>query len=449
VDSALQNEGSLFQRRWVWWALLALYLLTGFLYSVIQPLGRCPDEPSHMQYVKFLADNQRFPIWEAAGGGEAGYEAQHPPLYYALTAVPYKLVSPLEDRWQWQILRWLNLGIGCALFFLCRKLFTEFFSSPSHAFAATATVVMMPLTLLYTCHVNPDGLTLFWVSTSLYLCWQTLTRPISLKRIAMLGFVCGLAALTKISGAPILVVALLATGYRLRDVEPGPDGLPAKSRISAAAVKPLAVLIGAFLLTCGWWYARNLALYGTVLVHTKGKMGNGLKAGFEFGFPIVTKLTWSRTYLSTWAQRGWFPEGAVGYTLNILIIAFNVAAVIGLWRYGKRKRAEGQSGHDLTLRMLRLSIILIALVFFGQQWVYWTLDMEVNAGGRYMLVTMAAIALVLVFGACQLQKLRRPLLSAWLVLLLTMNFASAWNIITVLNPAYAPNWEIFHFPPAQ
>ncbi|MFQ5808732.1 MAG: hypothetical protein ACE5JM_03845, partial [Armatimonadota bacterium] len=44
-------------------------------------------------------------------------------------------------------------------------------------------------------------------------------------------------------------------------------------------------------------------------------------------------------------------------------------------------------------------------------------------------------------------EVNREAFRARLTALLTMNVVSAWNILTVLNPRYAPGWEVFHFPP--
>jgi tellurite resistance protein TehA-like permease len=74
---------------------------------------------------------------------------------------------------------------------------------------------------------------------------------------------------------------------------------------------------------------------------------------------------------------------------------------------------------------------------------------EFNAGGRYMLVGMFAIALLLVAGTSFAAWQRRILWPVWLVGIVLMNLLSAWNIDTVLNPRYAPNWQTFHFPPGE
>lgn len=49
-----------------------------------------------MQYVQCLAEHHRLPFFEPKGGGQGGYEAQHPPLYYALMVANVATARPSE-----------------------------------------------------------------------------------------------------------------------------------------------------------------------------------------------------------------------------------------------------------------------------------------------------------------------------------------------------------------
>lgn len=424
-----------------WSVLLALYLVIAFAFSILQPLGRTPDESAHMQYVKFLANNLQFPMWQAQGGGEAGYEAQHPPLYYALGAVVYKLSLSLEERWRWHLVRWATITIGIGLFFICRRFFKECLELDELAFAATATTLLMPLTILYTGYVNPDGLTVLLVTLALYLTWKTSTQSASLKQVALLGLCCGLAVLTKLSGLPAFMIAFWAHARY-----PGANGLLRRVRLS--------VLTATFLLTCGWWYVRNIALYGEPFIHTEGKMGSGWQAAIQGSIPHFAFLTWRETFLSTWAQRGWFPPGLWEWGLYGIVCGMIGLAAYGLIRKRQKNRLSNLQPSALVspsaLKIaLNLSGLLIVLIFLGQQWAYWTMDVEFNAGGRYMLASLAGISLLLISGISTAIHKSRVVLHGWIAVLMLMNLVSAWHIDTELNPRYAPGWEMFHFPAGE
>jgi 4-amino-4-deoxy-L-arabinose transferase-like glycosyltransferase len=419
--------------RAAWWVLVALYLIGVFVFSIIQPLGRCPDEPAHVQYARFIAENHRLPLWSPQpGGGEGGYEAQHPPLYYTVMAVVWAAGAPLEERWRWHLMRWaMALLVGLPLFATVRRLALDVFSPSRFApLVVAATVMLMPLTLLYMCHTNPDGMAMLWGTCALWLAIRAARKPDDLRLAAWLGLVCGLGALTKLSAAPTLLVGLAALTW----------GQPQERR--AAALRPLAVCVGVFALTCGWWYVRCRLLYGTAFTHTPGQYGSGLENALVGGFGFFAKLTWRETYLSTWAQRGWFPTGAWTGVLYGVIVAMTALTAGGLiWA---RLRNSGPAALRWPLNLAGLQT---ALIFAGQQWAFWTVDVEFNAGGRYMLVALAAIALLWVSVLSRFRPGSRKLLGGvWLASLLAMNITSAWNIWAVLNPRYAPAWQIFHFP---
>jgi hypothetical protein len=135
-----------------WLLLLAIYLLLAVTYSVVQPLGRTPDETAHMQYVAFLAQQHRLPIWSPQGGGEAGYESQHPPLYYGVMALAYAATTGMPENWRWHAMRWVTiLLIGVPMFLISRRFFTLLWGEGSwHPFIAVPSVRLMPMTLLDT-----------------------------------------------------------------------------------------------------------------------------------------------------------------------------------------------------------------------------------------------------------------------------------------------------------
>lgn len=445
--SSFQKWIALQPTRVTWVILLIGYLLTGLLFSIIQPLGRAPDEPAHMQYVAYLSEQKKFPIWQEHGGGEAGYESQQPPLFYLYSASVYNLTSSLSENWRWHINRWAMLLVGCALFAVCYCFFESLFGrkNQKHIFIATATVMLMPLTILYTSHVNPDGFTLLWVALGLFLAWRSSVKPPTLCDLILLGVVCGFAALSKLSGAPILLIALITQLWHIKS--------PSTSSSAPTALHPwlrILIITLSFLATCGWWYIRSILLYGSAFIHTAGKLGTGTDMAERKGIIKTALFTWSETFLSTWIQRGWLPVGFWSLLFYSIIIVIVLFAVFGLQKARTTRTLTSTEAADAQWLAIKLSCLLVVLVFLGHQWAFWTVDVEFNAGGRYILVAMPAIAALLTLGLSPFPvRWRQALLGIWLCALPIMSIVSAWNIDTVLNPRYAPDWEIFQFPPGE
>jgi len=435
------------RRRSVWarlrWPLLAVaYGVTALLFSVIQPLGRTPDELAHVQYVRFLAEEKRLPIFVPSDGGEAGYEAQHPPLYYAMMALVWRATEGVQDRWRWHVMRWATVMIvGYGTLALCWAMFRRIWPQDSfRAWASAATVMLMPLTILYTGYINPDGCAMLWATAAACLCLETAVARPSLARAALLGAVLAAACLTKLSALPTVLVAAYAYALAARRVSLRQWALAA------------ALTTGLWLGLSGWWYARNLSFYGTPFIHTVAPYGSALENALRPGgsFAFFAWLTVRETYLSSWAQRGWFPAGVIEWVLYAVIIAFTLAASAGWLRHPAPTPQTSSTQAQRQRVGARMLALLLGAIVIGHQAAFWLSDVEFNAGGRYVLVAMSAVGLLGISGLSRLLAGRglRIAIGLWLVAIVVMNMVSAWNIVTVLNPRYAPGWQLFHFPPS-
>ena len=98
--------------------ILLGYLVLGTLYAVETPAWQAPDEPADYNYVRYLAENGRFPVLHF-GDYPHGYleqikdarfppempidgiryESHQPPLYYARSAPLYRLFRNVQGPW--------------------------------------------------------------------------------------------------------------------------------------------------------------------------------------------------------------------------------------------------------------------------------------------------------------------------------------------------------------
>jgi len=413
----------------LWIGLLVFVAGWGLVFSIIQPLGGPGDEDAHIQYVRFLADEGRLPAWQAAGGGEAGYESQHPPLYYAAAALVYTLAEPLPEHWRWYVLRWFSLGLGIALFFVVRGFALDFFRGRfAPAFAATAIFMLTPTTLLHVSYVNVDLGSVLCCSAVLWMSMRVARGTASRRDRVALAIVLGLGLLTKLTALGMLPAVVLACVWD-PDVTPGKEREQRLMRLSLTLLGAAAI--------AGWWYARSSWLYGTPFVHTTGRYGPGLLLARVTGEgPGLLAVTLRETYLSTWAQRSWLPLWFVApmYVPLTTLILLSIGGAV----WSRARRAE-PADFDPAPWICGAAILALAIAHQAEVWLA---DYEFNAGGRYLLNGMLGADALIVAG---LGRLRWPRMwPAVLVgILVLADLVAAVRIVTVLNPRHYPGWRPF------
>lgn len=413
----------------IWWGLLLIVFALAITYSLVQPLGVSPDEAAHMKYVKFIASEGRLPVWEYVGGGEGGYEAQHPPLYYVLGAVVYSATSHLPENWRWQAMRWYSLLVGLVLLFVARGFALEYFRgrAPAAMFAFAA-VGFTPLLLEYMTYINPDIMSVMWCGVILWMCVRVARGEAVIKDRVVLAIALGLGLLTKLTvlgTIPIILIAHL--------IEPHPD-------FQRPWLRRLLCLASTFIgsaLPCAWWFIHNQALYGSAFIHTQGQVGSGLGLAAATGMgPHLLRLTLSNTYITTWVERAWMPPGAIGQLLYALIsIIIMVALIGGVLRAMRRSAGEAKD----PAPMLCL-VFLLSLIAFHQAQV-WFVDYEFNAGGRYLLNAILAIQ-ALIIGSLWRLRYNRYWALAWVLLLVAVNIVSIAYMLAHVNPSAVPGWHV-------
>jgi len=436
--------------------LLLTYGMIGLLFQWATPLFETPDEIWHVGMAAHLARGGSLPVQRPGEDTPWRQEGSQPPLYYAMVAALTRwLRLPLDDleavrlenrhpspgdaslpanknmalhgsweRFPWRgavltlrLWRLFSLGMGLvtllAIYGAVRTL------SPWHprrALGATALVAWNPMFPFVMGAVNNDVA----VNALSALTWWQLARlwreGFSWRRGLLLGLLLGLAPLSKLSGLalwPFAASVLLALGVRrrvgLRDL-----------LLGAGLLYGLAGLIA------GWWFLRNLRLYGDP---------TGLNVMLEiFGRRTVTigqLLSEGRGFMwSFWAVWGWFNITADPpvYMFLEIWLALAVAGV------GMALGAAGRRGEDRAF--WAGSLAYTGLVFAGL--VRWT-SLTAASQGRLLFPAIGPIAAMLwtgweTFVLRMAPRYRRGLL--WLPAVLWM--AIAWIApVRYILPTYS------------
>ncbi len=274
--------------------LLVGFALLTLLYSSATPVFEAPDEVWHYAYVRWLVGGHGLPSLTDDASG-ANQEAAQPPLYYTVAAL---ISTPFDDsdldtlfwhnpRFGYQSLdnaldnknmlihtaaaastaaalairvtRLTSLLFGILTVLAAWGLGYEAFQTRKGALLTAALVAFQPQFLFICGVVNNDSAAAALATVTLWATACVFRRGLTTRRAAVLGVFVGLAALAKTSALALFFgigAALCWQAWRER--------LPWRT-LAAALGRYLALALA----VGGWWYARNLWLYGDPLATSR------------------------------------------------------------------------------------------------------------------------------------------------------------------------------------
>ena len=407
--------------------ILMVFIILGVIYSVVNPIFEAPDEVQHFFYVTHLAEGNGLPLQDPAHPALWAQEGSQPPLYYALAA---SLLTPLDtskaatllwkndhaalgdplyplnknylvhtdqEAWPYRgavlavhVVRLFSVLLGAVtlvfLYLLVRTLLPR---APRLAVATTALTAFTPQFIFISSAVSNDNL-ITMLSTitawlTVYLARQSadaLQDRMKIRRwwagYVALGLLLGAAALAKLSGAFLWVLAggvLMLFGIRQR------MGRRTLGGLSVAFVIAIAI--------AGWWYVRNWRLYGDP---TGLKVMLAIVGGWKIPLgwrDLVGQFQGLR--ISYWALFGWFNVLLPDWVYRVLD-GIALVALLGLpliFRRGERE-VTNEDRVWLLAPVAWIFVMLAGLV----RWTLLTPGMQ----GRLLYPAAWAINLLLVLG---------------------------------------------------
>jgi len=425
------------ERRWLV-AILAAFVVLSVTYSAVIPLGYGPDEPRHYAYVKLLMERRLLPRTYPDGRERDGAIAVHPPLYYAVLGTLYYPAKALGGAWLAQrVYRLVSTGLGvCALVCIWAAARLIVPGRPGLAPFIAAVAAFTPHFLMDQSIINNDAAANAACPFFVWFVLERRRRGWRLRDAAYCGVLLGLFALLKgqaLACLPPVFLTVLACDYG--------RGFWRRGAFWARA----GVGVGLLAALGGWWYVRNLVLYGQITYLPTSYRGIPLGMSFvdawvEGVIPSLALRAVVGLFQSLWAQIGWFPEGAAAglYAVLALLLAVAVGGWIALLLQRRAGKPVDLLGRPRELIALFLTfVVTYGLVFYIAvfQHIGWF------QGGRYVLVGLGGFTTFLALGwqASVPARFRVAGVAIVLALLLLLNALSLANLAGHLNPTYAPD----------
>jgi 4-amino-4-deoxy-L-arabinose transferase-like glycosyltransferase len=473
MTTATPHTADRVMRRWAG-LILGLFLLAGLAYSLVIPPFETPDEPFHFGFAWHVAQGGGLPIQDPQNTGPWAQEGSQAPLYYLLTGLATSFIDqsdfptlatrnpranigdPLypgnknfmlySGRWQplqganlaLHIGRWFSLLLGAlTLWATFRLAIYAFPHSRALPLLAMALVAAIPQFLFLSASFSNDNAViaastfiLFWLARLLA---KADDAPVTAWEWAVLGVALGAAALSKLQGLGLIPLSggvVLWLAWRRRTW---------RTLLDAVLFAGIPAIVIA-----GWWYWRNIALYGdwsglSHLMEINGRREGGID--WRDFWPEFAGLRYS-----AWGVFGWF---------NILLPEWfyrvmDAVTVMGLVGAGL---ATGRAvvplpngrGSDADPRILLLLWAWLAMML--ALLLYWTAQ-ATGSQGRLLFPAIAAFAVLLVAGLDfwlhWLPKIGQRL--AWAGLLGLLAGISIYTLGWLLPAAYAAPGPVAALP---
>jgi 4-amino-4-deoxy-L-arabinose transferase-like glycosyltransferase len=349
-------------RRWLA-VIVVAFLVLGLIYSVVVPLFEAPDEVWHFAFADHLAKGGGLPVFNEDKSAFLR-EGGQPPLYYAIVAlaiapfdradrVPpndfpgwvrfnssHPAITPgatsdtpnvfvhtaREDAWTGSVLavhvaRLVSLLFGALTVVGVYCAGRAVTGREDLALSGAALVAFTPQFVFISASVNNDSLmaaTATWVGVAA-LELSSINFQFSKRYAVGAGIVLGLGLLAKLGGLillPLMGLAFLIRWSRHRvHLEIGNWKL---------VFDPL-IVFGVALLVSGWWFIRNMALYGDPLGWSVWLSDIGVRTPTPALWQLVPEFP--ALFKTFWVELPGFPLSGVIY---IVLAVTSLVALIGL-----------------------------------------------------------------------------------------------------------------------
>ena len=438
--------------------VLISYVCLALAYSIVNPLFESPDEFNHYDFVRYLIDRKELPV-QTLGKQTEYFE---PPLYYAISslvigAIPVESYTPqlnpffgyeayrlgvdnkalyihsAQEAFPYHgtalaahLLRGFSSLLGVFSLTIAFRALCEVFTRPALALGAVALIAFNPQFVLVSSSISNDNLIILLSMLMIWLAIRIAQSGMTTRRTLIMAALAATAVLTKLSAALLILVLLAALLI---------------ARTSRRKWLSTLTIVGAVgLILTGWWFLRNLELYGEP---TGIRMWQQIWGWENVAVdPSDIGVALQNFWTSYWGRFGW-GQLVLPYEVYWALLVIGLLSLIGLVRnlYAQRLRSTSPAGGayvpDADPRGLGILMITLGLVLSVSLW--YGLVNPAGTAGRFWFPAIMPIGGLMFYGLRGLYRSQEPELDKWFVGAVygLMMVLSLGSLIGVIAPAYA------------
>ncbi len=457
-------------RHWILLAFIALCVP----YAFATPIFEKNDESEHFAVAWHIAQGKGLPVQQPSAETPWMQEGSQPPLYYWLASLPIRLFDTNDFEAQLVlnatpqyapfapnnknrflvteskrpfhytrttlaavVLRLLNIIPGCVTVWFAYAVAHALSKNNRAALLGMALTAFNPMFLTVTTAVSNDALVIAFATAALALLLRNLGEGWNMRKAVGLGLLLGCASLSKLSGTVLLPVALLSVLLASQ-----PDHTPGFLKKPGLGVRAQQISCAVALCLCwaavaGWWFARNVALYGEPTgISMMAQIATPRSISLLTALGEFQGFRWS--YLGIFGQFSVAANGIVYRLWDVFLVLCGVGLLVRLIK----NRRSGLSPSQVLV-MLFICVTLASIL-------RWTL-MTTASQGRLLFPCIAGVSAFMAIGVGEIRDRVLSLSKGWrleirdwqiylqslISNLLLSGFAVLIPFLTIA-PAYAP-----------
>ena len=400
------------------WLLPAVFFCVGLVYLFASPNFEASDTERHVALINWIAKNGQLPVQSPSKDTVYRQQASQPPLYYLVMATIWRFMdtADFDDYYQpnplviagvperlgnrnlvfyqqpyppdltgtslaLYVIRALTLAMGAvtvaAVYQSARTVMPE---RPGFAALAASLVAFNPMFIFISASVSNDPPVSMLTALIAWQMLRMLRDGFQTRRSLILALLVAIAALTKLNGLVLGATSALAGCYVFY-----------RSRDRRGFLTLGFLMLGFWLALSGWWYLRNLNLYGE-LFGTGAMLDNFGRRHISPGRLIREEFEGLR--ISFWALFGAF--SILTHKLFYLAMdGLSLLGVAGLVLFVARNRRR-------SFALSAIFFLGLALALGGAMLIWWSSQTSASTG-RLLFPYITSISLLLALGLVTLR----------------------------------------------
>ena len=403
--------------------ILVLALALRVIFALIVPVYEKPDEKSHFEYIKYVADNKKLPVQKE---GQYSAEFFQPPFYHFFASFIFGFTRTLTQNEAYQIilLRLVSVFFSMLALYLTYKISSLLFKNKALNLGILAFASFLPSYINFNSAVTNANFADFLATLIVYILLSILTKGESYKKAILLGIIAGISLITRLSLIPVIAAIPFAFAVKYY-----PN--------IRKAVKPVVLIAVIALLISNWLFIRNFTLYGDFLGFNAMKLASPpdvIKLNLAFAARL---LGW--TFVTFWAGFGRTNGVFIG-NLNSSIGAFiffisyfillliSLSSIFGLCLFFRKCMSNRNILSDAQKKAFIIMLVYLALLVFS--FISFNLY-DFQPQGRLFFPAISVISIFFTLGIYNLFKYCniKKFLSIYIISLIFLDVTSIISVI--------------------